>query len=116
MSGQLQWFFIAASLITLVYIILGIRKHKLNIDDSIIWIVWCIVLLILSVFPELSYRFAKTLGFQSASNFILTLFTFFLYVILFFQTIKLSIEKEKNKALTQKLSLYIYEEENKKTK
>ncbi len=113
MGEQLQIVFIIASLLTLIYIILEIRKHKLNIDDSIVWIVWSIILLILSIFPNLSHDISKALGFQSTSNFILTLFIFFLYIMMFFQTIRLSLEKEKNKVLTQKMSLYVYEAEKK---
>ncbi|MCI8444822.1 MAG: DUF2304 domain-containing protein [Bacilli bacterium] len=111
MNFQLQLVFIFASIATLIYVIRKIRKHKLNIDDSIIWIIWAIFLLVISVFPSLCHSISKTLGFQSTSNFILTLFTFFLYIILFFQNIQISLLKEKNKELTQKMSIYAYEKE-----
>ena len=113
MNTELQLVFIFASIATLIYIILKIRKHKLNIDDSIIWIIWGILLLIISVFPDLCYSVSRKLGFQSTSNFILTLFTFFSYIILFFQNIQISLLKEKNKELTQKISIYAYEQEKK---
>lgn len=113
MNLQLQLVFIFSSVITLIYIIRKIRKHKLNIDDSIIWIIWSIFLLVISLFPQLCYSVSKTLGFQSTSNFILTLFTFFLYIILFFQNIQISLLKEKNKELTQKISLYAYKKDSK---
>lgn len=113
MNLQLQLVFIFSSVITLIYIIRKIRKHKLNIDDSIIWIIWSLFLLIISVFPQLSSNVSKTLGFQSTSNFILTLFTFFSYIILFFQNIQISLLKEKNKELTQKISLYAYKKDSK---
>lgn len=110
MKIELQIVFISASLLTLFFVIRKIRKHKLNIDDAIIWILWAIVLLILSVFPDLAIYVAYKLGFMSTSNFIFSLFTFFLYIILFFQTIKISALKEKNKELIQKLSIKEYEE------
>lgn len=105
MTFELQYVFIVASLGTLIFVIRKIRKHRLNIDDAIIWVIWAILLLILSVFPGLASWVSTKLGFMSPSNFILSLFTFFLYIILFFQTITISSLKEKNKELIQKLSL-----------
>ena len=111
MNFQLQLVFIVASVVTLVYVIRKIRKHKLNIDDSIIWIIWAIFLLIISLFPGLCTSVSKTLGFQSTSNFIFSIFTFFVYIILFFQNIQISLLKEKNKELVQKVSLYAYQKD-----
>lgn len=105
MEIGLQLFFIVISLLTFVYVILKIRKHKLNIDDSIIWILWALVLLIMSIFIDIPIWLSKTLGFDSTSNFIVCLFVFFSYIISFFQTIKISELKEKNKNLIHKLSL-----------
>ncbi len=116
MSSQLNIFFIIISVMTLIYIIMQIRKHKLNIDDSILWIFWSIVLLVFSIFPNLSYYIAEELGFQSTSNFILCLFIFILYWILFFQNIKISELKEKNKQLVQRVSIYAYKQKQKQLK
>lgn len=112
MSAQLNIFFIIISTVTLIYIIMQIRKHKLNIDDSILWIFWSIVLLIVSIFPDLSFYIAEKMGFQSTSNFILCLFIFILYMILFFQNIKISELRDKNKQLVQKVSIYAYKQKN----
>ena len=108
MDLQLNLFFILISVLTIIYIIKKIRKHKLNIDDSIVWIIWSIILLILSIFPKISIFFAKQMGFQSTSNFILCLFVFVSYIMLFFQNIKISELKEKNKEIIQKTSIYVY--------
>lgn len=116
MKIELQLVFITASLLTLFFVIRKIRKHKLNIDDSIIWILWALVLLTLSLFPDLAIYVSSKLGFMSTSNFIFSLFTFFLYIILFFQTIEISSLKEKNKQLIQKLSIKEYEDKKKDRK
>lgn len=114
MSAELNIFFIIISTVTLIYIIMQIRRHKLNIDDSILWIFWSIVLLIVSIFPDLSFYIAEKMGFQSTSNFILCLFIFILYMILFFQNIKISELRDKNKQLVQKVSIYAYKQKNNK--
>ena len=102
---KLQIVFIIASLFTFIYVIRRIKKHKLNIDDSLLWIVWSVILLILSLFPNLSKVLSKFFGFESTSNFILTSFIFCIYLMVFFQNIKISELKEKNKNLVQKLSI-----------
>ena len=57
MGIRLQLVFIIASLLTFVYVILRIRKHGLNIEDSITWILWSILLLIVSFFSaDLHFR------------------------------------------------------------
>ena len=59
---RLQIVLILASLFTFIYLIRKIRKHKLNIDDSILWIIWSLVLLVLSlVFLKNSIRIQKVL-------------------------------------------------------
>lgn len=110
MSIQQQLFFLFVSIATVVYIILKIRKNKMNIDDSIVWIVWSGALLIFSIFPNFAARLAHLFGFLSTSNFILSLFVFFLYIIVFAQNNKISLLNQKNKELIQKLSLKEYEE------
>lgn len=114
MDFHLQIVFIVASILTIIYIIRKIRKHGLNIDDSIVWIVWAIVLLIFSLFPGISDFVSAKLGFMSTSNFIFSLFIFFLYIMLFSQTIQISRLKEKQKDLIQKLSIKEYEERKEK--
>lgn len=111
---RLQIVLILASLFTFIYLIRKIRKHKLNIDDSILWIIWSLVLLVLSLVPDLSKYLSKLLGFESTSNFILTTFIFFAYIMVFFQSIKISELKEKNKSLVQRLSIDNSKTKNKK--
>ena len=110
MGLKLQLVFIFASLITFVFVIKKIQKHGLNIDDAIMWILWSILLLIISVFPQIPTWISKQLGFMSTSNFIFCVFIFFLYIMLFTQTAQISKLKEKQKDLIQKLSIKEYDE------
>ena len=108
MGLKLQMFFVIASVLTFIFVIKKIKKHGLNIDDAIVWILWSIVLLIVSVFPSIPTLISKKLGFMSTSNFIFCLFIFFLYIMLFNQTTQISKLKEKQKDLIQKLSIKDY--------
>lgn len=105
MKLELQITFIIASILTIIYIIYKIRKHKLNIEETIIWFIWAFLLILISCFPKITIVISKWLGFQATSNFVLCLFIFFLYIVSFLQMIKISQLQEKNKNLIQKLSL-----------
>ena len=105
--------FIITSIFTFIFIVLKIRKNGLNIDDSIIWILWAIVLLVISIFPILPTIISEKLGFMSTSNFIFSVFIFFLYILLFVQSIQISKLKDKQKELIQKISLREYNERKK---
>lgn len=110
MSFSLQIVFIIASLWTFWFIIRQIQKKNLNIEDSIVWILWSVLLLIFSIFPQIPIFISQLLGFKSMSNFVFSMFIFFLYLMLFSQSIKISDLKEKNKDLVQKLSIKEYED------
>ncbi len=105
MSDTLRIVLLVASLITGVFIIRRIRIHKLNIEDAIVWLIWSIFLLFSAIFTKEINELSKLLGFQTTNNFVFTAFIFYLYIISFFHTIKISQLKEKNKKLVQRLSI-----------
>ena len=53
MGLGLQYFFIVASIITFVFVIKKIQKHGLDIADAITWILWALLLLVISIFPQI---------------------------------------------------------------
>ena len=110
MSYKLQIVFILASILTFLFVILRIRRHGLNIDDAIVWILWTLILLFFSLFPIIPVSIAKELGFYATSNLVFTFFILFLYIMIFMQNIKISKLKQKQKDLIQKLSLKEWEE------
>ncbi len=110
---ELRYFFIIASVITFLFVIKKIQKHGLDIDGVIAWILWTILLLVISIFPQIPIWISNKLGFMSSSNFIFCLFIFFLYIMLFNQNAQISKLKEKQKELIQKLSINEYQESNK---
>ena len=77
------WFqivLIFVSLATVTFILRGIRKSQVQINDSLFWIFFSLVLLVFSVFPKLAEIIARALGIVSAVNFIF-LFIIFLLLI-----------------------------------
>lgn len=64
------------------WIMYRIRKSKVRLEDTLFWMGTGVILGVLGLFPEISYRMASLLGFQSASNFI-----FFIMICLLFEKV-----------------------------
>lgn len=93
------------SIITFMVIIRKIRNSKMQIENSLFWIVFAAGLLILSFFPELATIAAQLLGIYSPVNFIFLFVIFVLLIHQFFSTIKISQLENKLKELTQELAV-----------
>ena len=76
-----------------------------QIEDSIFWFAFSAVLLLLSIFPELAYWAAGTLGMQAPINVVYLGIIFLLILKVFFMTLRLSQMDSKLKALAQKVAL-----------
>ena len=105
MSWVLRVVLIFASLGTTFFMIKRIRQSKLQIEDSIFWIVFSLLLIILSVFPRLADLLANALGIYSTVNFVFLFFIFILLIKQFLLTIKLSQMETKMRGLAQKIAI-----------
>lgn len=105
MGVILRLFLISGSLISFIYILRKIRKSKMQIEDSIVWILWSIAIFIVSIFPTPIIYLSKVLKIQSPANFVFLFVVFYLYYIIFSMSGKISQLKEKNKDVVQKVSL-----------
>ncbi len=96
---------ILMSVITFFFIIKQIRKNKIEIGESLFWIVMSIVLIVVSVFPQIPEFFAKLLGIQSPSNFVFLVAIFFIMMKLFTQSVEVAKQKQKLKSLIENVAL-----------
>ena len=94
-----------ASIFFLYLVIRNINKNNILFEQAFMWIVISLVMIVISVFDSIPGYFAKLLGFELTSNFLLSLTIFFLLVIGFLQTMTLSKQKEQIKHLVQELSI-----------
>ena len=102
------WFqivLIIVSLATVTFILRGIRKSQVQINDSLFWIFFSLVLLIFSVFPKLAEIIARALGIVSAVNFIFLFIIFLLLINQYQLTVRLSKLDTKFKNLVQTIAL-----------
>lgn len=82
MSIVLRSVLLIAAVFSAIWIIRRIRKAKVRLEDTLFWIGMSVILLILGLFPQVSYWAASVLGIQSPSNFI-----FFIMICLLFEKI-----------------------------
>ena len=112
MTITLRIILLLASLLSAAWILLNIKKAKVRIEDSVFWIFFSVVLILLSVFPDIVIWGAKITGVQSPVNFVFLTIIFVLLIKLFRMTIRLSQLDSKIQTLTQSLAIKNYNEKH----
>lgn len=105
MSEILRIILIMISLLALLYILRKIRYSKLQIEYAIFWILCAIMLVVISVFPEIVYKVSQMLGMMSPVNVVFIVVIAILLLKVFMMTIELSQLENKVKELVQKIAL-----------
>ena len=93
---------ILGSFITAGYILRRVRHAKVQIEDTIFWLMFSAALLILAIFPGIAYWAANLLGFMSPINFV---YVVIIFLLLAKQFIKLSQLDSKVRILTEQVAL-----------
>ena len=96
---------IAASLITAVFVIRKIRKSQFKIGDTLYWLVFCLLLLLMSILPNAVSWVSDLIGFEASSNFIFVAIIFLLLVKIFLLDARVSKNEDKLTKLTQKYAI-----------
>ena len=113
MTMMLRISLIIASILTTAVIMHKIRRSKVQIEDSIFWVLFSLVLILFSVFPQVAYRISDLVGTQAPSNFIFMLVIFLLLVKVFSMTVRISQLEAKLRELVQRMALDELEQEEK---
>lgn len=96
---------IVGSLVTAIYVLMRVRRAKVQIEDTIYWLLFSAVLLVLAVFPGIAYWASGLLGFQSPINFVYVVIIFLLLAKQFFLSIRVSQMDSKLRILTEQVAL-----------
>ena len=105
MSDTLRIVLIVISVLVFIYTIRKIRKSQLNIDDSVYWIGFSVILLVMSIFPIIPTFFSELLGIASPVNFVYLLVIALIMLKLFKLAIELSITKRRLNHLIQRIAI-----------
>lgn len=109
MTFALRVTLIFVSLVTFLFISRKIRNSKVRLEDSIFWLCFAGLLLVLSVFPQLFFVLSDMVGVYTPVNFVFLFFIFILLVICFRMSMRISRADTKIKELTQQLAIEKYE-------
>lgn len=96
-----RYFFIILGLILMIYIFMAVRKRKLTIDFSILWIIGAIAIFIIGCFPDIIIWLADIIGIAYPPSLLFLLSIAFLLLLSLNNSLIISELKEKNKELIQ---------------
>lgn len=105
MNLLLQMVLLLVSFLTFCYVMRKIRKSQLQIEDSVFWICFFLVVFVLGAVPPVGVFISSVIGFDSAANFIFLAVIFVLLIKSFFQSIQISQLNSKITALSQRIAL-----------
>ena len=106
MSIYLRIILVVISMLSMMNVMKRVRRFKLQIENSIFWIIFSLLLILVAVFPDPMFWLAELLGIQSPANMV------FLLIKTFNLTLEISQLQYKIQELVQKIAL----DENKKNK
>ncbi len=87
------------------FVIYLVKKEKISVKYSLVWLLPCLVLIIFTLVPGLLLWFTKISGFQTASNMIFAMLIGLLIIISISLTVIVSKQKEHIRLLIQEVSL-----------
>ena len=105
---------IVGSLVTALYVLMRVRRAKVQIEDTIFWLLFSVVLLVLAIFPGIAYWASRLLGFQSPINFVYIVVIFLLLVKQFLLSIRISQLDSRLRILTEQVALNQEKQEREK--
>ena len=85
MSTGMRIFLIIGSVLSCIYVLRGIRKSRMKTENSLFWIFFSVILVILGLFPGIADWFAGMLGVQSTVNLVYLIIIFLLVIKVFLQ-------------------------------
>ena len=116
MSVTLRVILIISSFIAFYLCITKIKKSQLKIENSVTWMLGCIILILMSIFPNVVVWISEKLGFVAPVNFIFLVMIAFLLMQIFIDNIHITSLNEKIKDLDHYIALKEKEEKKQEEK
>lgn len=105
MTALLRIVLVVVSILNCVLILRRIRSSQVGIEDSVFWILYSGILILMSIFPQMLEYGAQFTGVQSPVNFVFLSIIFILQMKLFRMSIKISQLENKLKTFAQSYAL-----------
>ncbi len=107
-------FYIIIGVILFIYILGMVIKGTFDIYESMFWLIGTIIILVLSIFPNLIIWLAGLIGIEYAPSLLFLLVDVFLLFVNFRNTQKIVKQKERILSIAQDVAILKYEVENNK--
>lgn len=105
MSIELTITSVVFLLLIIITIISLVKNERISVKYSFVWLLPCVILLIFTLVPGFLNIVTKLLGFQTASNMVITLLIAFLMIITIALTVIVSKQNDTIRLLIQEVSL-----------
>lgn len=110
MGITLRIFLIVGSTLVFLAIANSVRKSRIQMADSVFWVAFTLVILIIAIFPGIAYFFSNLLGFQSPSNFVFLLIIGLLLIREYQSSAQISVLRHKLEQVAQNVALSDHEQ------
>lgn len=104
-SLKLQLLLIVGAVICTLFLLNLIKKYQLELKYTMLWLILMVVILSISIFPDLIGFLAKVMGIELPVNALFLFVSFCSFSILFSMTVSASRSATKIKQLSQELGL-----------
>ena len=105
MSLTLRIFLIVGAVFVLLYVILKLRKARINVADTVFWTLLCGLLVLVAIFPEIIYWCAGVVGIRSPANFVFLCTIALLLVRILVLNMRLATLRKRFDALVGRLAI-----------
>lgn len=105
MSLTLRILLILGSVLTCVYVLFRIRKSKMKAEDSIFWLLFSLVLVLLGAFPGIMTWLANLVGVVSSVNLLYLIILFLLILKIFRQDQRIAKQQARITNICQRYAL-----------
>ena len=90
MSIAVRALLIAGSILTALYVLRRVRKSRMRTEDSVFWLVFSLILVLMGLLPDAVSALARLLGVMSAANLVFLIVIFLLIIKLFLMDQRIS--------------------------
>ena len=90
MSMAMRVLLILGSLLTALYVLQRVRKSRMRTEDSVFWLFFSLILVIMGLLPDVMTGLARLIGVMSAANLVFLIVIFLLIIKLFLMDQRIS--------------------------
>ncbi len=90
MPAALRILLMISSAASLIFVVRALKKTRVQLYDTIFWIMLALMCVVLSIWPQIAISLADLIGVQSPVNLVYLVIIFFLLVHCFIQALRFS--------------------------